>query len=120
MSSGGTGWIIFALLGIVLIFSAMSSAFRTTFNFLNILDDAAILAVMAVGETYVIVMAGIDLSVGSVLVFSGVAAAKVMGAASGASIAGTNAGWPIILVGILVGLAAGRNCLGLGQWTACS
>ena len=38
---------------------------------------------LSVGMTYVIITAGIDLSVGSVLVFSGVLAAKVMIAVGG-------------------------------------
>ena len=41
------------------------------------------LLVIAVGMTFVIITAGIDLSVGSVLVFSGVVAAKVMNEVGG-------------------------------------
>ena len=39
-------------------------------NARNIATDAAVLLVLAVGSTYVIITAGIDLSVGAVLVFS--------------------------------------------------
>ena len=53
------------------------------FNFRNIAADASGLLIIAVGMTFVIITAGIDLSVGSVLVFAGVIAAKVMLAIGG-------------------------------------
>ena len=58
------------------------------------------LLVLAVGATYVIITAGIDLSVGSVLVFSGVVAAKLMNEVGGDS-------WGVILLGLAAALAAG-------------
>jgi hypothetical protein len=78
--------------------------FATTFNIRNVLTDVAILLVLAVGMTYVVVTAGIDLSVGSVLVFSGVVGAKVMVAAGGAA-----AGWGGILLGVLASVLAGTG-----------
>jgi ribose transport system permease protein len=59
-----------------------------------------VLLVLATGLTYVIVTAGIDLSVGSVLVFSGVVSAKAM-----SEVGGNN--WGVIIVGLVVSLAAG-------------
>ena len=58
------------------------------------------LLVLATGMTYVIITAGIDLSVGAVLVFSGVVSAKAMNAAGGNS-------WGVILLGLVVALAGG-------------
>jgi ribose transport system permease protein len=49
------------------------------------LSDTAILLLLATGMTYVIVTAGIDLSVGGVLVFAGVCASKAMDATGGSS-----------------------------------
>jgi len=46
------------------------------FNIRGIVQNTAILAVLGVGMTFVIITGGIDLSVGSVLVFSGVVADK--------------------------------------------
>jgi len=67
------------LLGILLCFSLLSpEAFPTPGNARSILSDAAILLVVAIGATYVIITAGIDLSVGSVLVFSSVVGAQTM------------------------------------------
>jgi ribose transport system permease protein len=66
--------------------------------------DAAPFLVMSVGQTFVIVTAGIDLSVGAVLVLSGVVAGEYYQHQSGG---GVNAGWGVILLGIVFGLAAG-------------
>jgi ribose transport system permease protein len=56
--------------------------------------------VMAVGATFVLITGGVDLSVGSVLVFSGVIAGKVM-------IAMGPQGWAASIVGIVVAMLAG-------------
>jgi len=103
----GSSWIFGVLIVMVVVFSIMSPAFSTSFNLVNILSNAAIYVVLAVGETFVIIMAGIDLSVGSVLVFSGVVAAKAMGATGGSALGATNAGWGTVTLGIAAGLAAG-------------
>jgi ribose transport system permease protein len=66
----------------------------------NLATNAAILLVISVGMTFVIITAGIDLSVGAVLVFAGVVSAKAMN-----GIGGDGAG--VLLVGLLVALAAG-------------
>jgi ribose transport system permease protein len=76
------------------------SAFNSTGNLQNIALTAATYLVMAVAMTYLMVAAGLDLSVGSVLVFGNVIAAKVMGAVGG------DGTWPVI-VGLVAGVAAG-------------
>ncbi len=101
--AASTFWIFAILVLLVVGFSVVNPhAFPTAFNAENIATDAATLLVMSVGMTFVIITAGIDLSVGSVLVFSGVVAGKVMLVFGGA-----DAGWGGILVGLLVGLAGG-------------
>jgi ribose transport system permease protein len=55
-----------------------------------------------VGMTFVIITGGIDLSVGSVLILSGVLAAEYM-----VHHGGYKAGWSTILVGILISIATG-------------
>ena len=62
---------------------------------------------LSVGMTFVIITAGIDLSVGAVLVISGVLAAKVMIAAGGGVAHAPTAGWGAILAGVAVGLIVG-------------
>ena len=67
------------LLLLVAFFSYLHPAtFASSFNVRNIFLDAAVLLVLAVGTTYVMIAGGFDLSIGSVLVFSGVVAAQVM------------------------------------------
>ncbi len=67
------------LLLLVAFFSFLHPAtFASSFNIRNIFLDASVLLILAVGTTYIMVAGGFDLSIGSVLVFSGVAAAQVM------------------------------------------
>jgi ribose transport system permease protein len=66
------------LVAMVAFFTAMNSLFFSTFAFANILQDWAPVMLLAIAETYVIVTAGIDLSVGSTLGLSGVACAMGM------------------------------------------
>ena len=89
-----TTWTFLILLGIVAGFAALRfQQFATVFNFRNIAADASGLLIIAVGMTFVIITAGIDLSVGSVLVFSGVIAAKVMVAIGGEGSGAIRPGW---------------------------
>jgi ribose transport system permease protein len=98
-----TLWTLAVLVALFAFFAVLKPAeFATTFNVRNVLTDSAILLVLAVGMTFVIVTAGIDLSVGSVLVFSGVVAAKTM-----VALGGTTAGWGAIALGGLAGVGCG-------------
>ena len=54
-------------------------AFASTRVICNILTDNAFLGIIAVGMTFVILSGGIDLSVGSVIAFTGVFLAKAIG-----------------------------------------
>lgn len=56
----------------------MSPRFLTGSNLLNVFRQTSINAVIAAGMTFVILTAGIDLSVGSILGFSGVIAARML------------------------------------------
>jgi ribose transport system permease protein len=107
----GGGWIFLLLLALIAVFTVLRPAqFASGFNLSTLAVDAAILLVLAVGQTYVIVTAGIDLSVGSTLVFASVVSAKVMLALSGAqgtTYGTTDAGWGVIAIGFVVAVAAG-------------
>ena len=52
---------------LAIIFSFINPKFATTTNLLNILTQASYYIILAVGMTFVIAAAGIDLSVGSLL-----------------------------------------------------
>jgi len=94
-------WILGVLVVIVVFFTITGgSKFLSASNFSLISQNIAVWAVIGVGMTFVIITSGIDLSVGSVLVFSSVVAAKVMEAMGGD-------GWGTALVGLVVALVVG-------------
>jgi ribose transport system permease protein len=100
---------IFVILGgLVIAFSIVEgTAFLSAENFVTIAEDASELLLLAVGVTFVIITAGIDLSVGSILVLSSVIAAQTMVALSGTPEQVRNYQFPNQEVGIPVGIAAG-------------
>ncbi|CAH1671455.1 MAG: ABC transporter permease [Chelatococcus sp.] len=67
-----------ATLGLVIVFSLLSDVFLTGSNFRNIGIAAAALAAVAFGQTFVILTAGLDLSVGSTVALVSVVLAFVM------------------------------------------
>jgi ribose transport system permease protein len=109
VATANVTWILLVLVGLVVFFTLAQPSFLTPFNIRSVFADNAALIVLAVGMTFVIVTAGIDLSVGMVLISSGVIAGRVMLAlGSGSSPVGAeNAGWPAVIAGILAGIATG-------------
>ena len=94
-------WILGVLVIIIAFFSiAAGSKFLSASNFSLISQNIAVWAVIGVGMTFVIITGGIDLSVGSVLVFSSVIAAEVMLKLGGDS-------WGVTGIGILAALVTG-------------
>ncbi|HEX2053962.1 MAG TPA: ABC transporter permease [Actinomycetota bacterium] len=91
--------VVVALVVLVLIFGTLSDVFLTPGNIDAILVASAILIVLTVGQTYVIVTAGIDLSLGSVVTFASVVLGWAFGNRWGIGAA--------VLAGLLAGLAAG-------------
>ena len=89
---------LIGLFGLVIIFWILSPYFLTVSNLLNITQQTSINAIIAVGMTFVIISAGIDLSVGSIMAFSGVVLASCL-----------QAGLPIALA-VIVGLFIGFLC----------
>lgn len=93
--------ILLVLLAIVAVFSILApNNFANAGNARQIAQNASILAILGVGMTFVIITAGIDLSIGSVLVFSGVVSAKTMIEVGGE-------GWGTAAVGIAVAVVSG-------------
>ncbi|MFL6008378.1 MAG: ABC transporter permease, partial [Rubrobacteraceae bacterium] len=104
----GSAFIFLILAGLMIVFSILEgTAFLSGENFLNIAVDASELLLLAVGVTFVIITAGIDLSVGSVLVLSSVIAAQTMVALSGTDQQVQNYTYPNQAVGMPVGIVAG-------------
>ena len=65
---------LFSLIILVLFFSFSSPFFFNTENIMTIALQTSVIGIMAIGVTFVIITAGIDLSLGSVVAFSGAAA----------------------------------------------
>ncbi|MDX3100698.1 ABC transporter permease [Nonomuraea angiospora] len=89
-----------ALVALVVALSLLSPDFLSVTNLLNVGVQAAVTAILAFGQTFVIVTSGIDLSVGSVAALSAIVLAWT------ASVAGLP--WPLAtLVSLVVGVACG-------------
>jgi ribose/xylose/arabinose/galactoside ABC-type transport system permease subunit len=70
--------IAIAVLVEVIIFALLSPYFFSSENFLNVSLQISITAIIAVGMTLVILTAGIDLSVGALVAFTGVVATGIL------------------------------------------
>ncbi|KAF1060843.1 ABC transporter permease [Variovorax sp.] len=91
------------LLGMIALFGSLSEYFLTVETFVTIANEIPALAVMAVGMTFVLIIAGIDLSVGSVLALSAAVAA--------AAILQWHLQWHLpVPLAALLGLATGLIC----------
>lgn len=62
---------------LVVILSILRPNFLSPFNVFNVMRQIAFIGIIAVGMTFVILTAGIDLSVGSLLAFAGIVCASV-------------------------------------------
>ncbi|SET40646.1 ribose transport system permease protein [Natronincola peptidivorans] len=90
--------VLLGLISMGVLFSIFSKHFFTVNNLLTIALQTSIIAILAMGVTYVIITSGIDLSVGSILAVSGVVTGKAL-----------LAGLPIWL-SILLGIGMGGLC----------
>jgi ribose transport system permease protein len=81
-SVGGSFWATFGvpliLFLLIIVFSVMSEAFLTSANLINILRQAAVVAIAAVGTTIVLIAGGIDISQGAIIALSGVASVVIV------------------------------------------
>lgn len=84
---------------ILIIASFLEESFLSMGNFINVIRQVSIIAVIAAGMTFVILTGGIDLSVGSVVAASG--------AFSAATLVATNSTFLAICVGLFVGAVFG-------------
>jgi ribose transport system permease protein len=86
----------------VIVASLISPAFLSTRNIFNLLQQSSIIGIISIGMTFVILAAGIDLSVGSVAAFGGMVVAILC-----------QDQWPVVAA-ILVAVCAGA-LLGLAM-----
>ena len=98
-SSVGQYGVMIGLLSVMVVLSVLEPSFCTTYNLLNILRQTSVIGIMAVGMTFVILTAGIDLSVASILALTGVVCASM-----------EHGGWPVVVIvggTLLLGAAIG-------------
>lgn len=91
--------LIIAVVALSLYSNSRNDAFLTFDNFGNILAQVSVLGILAAGQTFLIIGGQLDLSVGSVVSFVAVVAAKLFGA-----------GWStpaVIVVGLAIGAGVG-------------
>lgn len=98
----GQFWAWLFLLSLVVFFSLTAQGFLSLFNLQSIVANAAILLIMAIGQTYVIITGGIDLSTGYMMGFVSVVAVSVM-----TSLTNTLPVPLAVLMGMIAGLLAG-------------
>jgi len=95
--------IVFAFVLVCAVLAWLSPVFLSPTNVLIVIRQSSITGIMAIGMTFVILTGGIDLSVGSILAFSGAVAASLLKANAPL--------WVVIVaalaVGALLGLANG-------------
>lgn len=89
---------LIVLILLVIIAAFLSPVFLTSTNLLNILLAVAVTAILAIGQTYIIILAEIDLSVGAILGLSGAITAGYL--THGNLIEG-------LIAGLVVGFAGG-------------
>ena len=94
-----TYMLIFIVIGLGVILSFISSNFLTVTNLLNVVRQIAVNGILAIGMTIVCLTGGIDLSVGSIVAFSGIIAAGLL----------RDTSYPIIVV-VLAAIAVGAVC----------
>ncbi|MCX5208408.1 ABC transporter permease [Kitasatospora sp. NBC_00240] len=96
-------WTFLILVALVAFFTiAAPGTFFTAYDLTQIAVNAAIYLVLGVGMTYVIITAGIDLSIGSVLVLAAVAAGEY-----NIHHGGPDADWTTVGICVLIAVAVG-------------
>lgn len=107
--------LVWGVLALLVIGAALASPdFREPRNLLNILRQSGVLGLVAIGQLFVVLTAGIDLSVGSVVKLSTLVGAAVMAGQDGLLLPGLLI---VVLVGILCGGANGL-LIGYGRLPA--
>jgi len=95
-------------IGMVILMTILKpESFPSGKNILNILNQSAIVGIMALGMTLVIISKGIDLSVGSVLALAGVVAASLSQTSAASIKVFENLGPQSVIIAIMAALAVG-------------
>ena len=93
--------VLISLAILVVVMAIFAPNFLTTSNIFGVLQQIAVIGIISVGMTFVILLGGIDLSVGSIVAFTGLVIGLAM-----------SAGIPVV-ISLLIGIAIGAviGCL---------
>jgi len=94
------GLLLICAIFVIICFKTGKTHFYKIDNIINVARQISMITIVAIGMTFVIISAGIDLSVGAVVAFSGVIAAQTLVATGGNS-------FLAVVVGLLAGAAVG-------------
>lgn len=92
--------VLFALIVLIILITTQTPYFFRSQNIFNVLRSMSTVGIMAIGMTMIIVTAGIDLSVGSVLAASAMVTARLM-------FTGIASPWMAVLIGLSFGTMLG-------------
>ena len=105
------GFALISIVVLVVIFSVMNPRFLSLDNWYHIAQQVAVIAILAVGQTFIIATAGIDISQGSVVALASMVCALCM----------VNGHWPFgfailatLAMGAVVGMVVGLSVVALG------
>jgi len=107
--SGSLGLRVLPLVAVAGLLTVLSDDFLTTNNLTNVIRQSSVTGIVAIGMTVVILTAGLDLAVGSVLAFSSVAAAMFIHDGMPVPLAILAALSVGIVAGIVVGIAIAKG-----------
>src|SRR5919106_1341229 len=100
---------VLILIVLCVIFSIQEPNFASERNFWFLLRQNFVYGILAVGLTFVILTGGIDLSVGSVVAFSGLVGAAVAKGSNWRDVGNPDAGGTAVLVAALAAVAGGAG-----------
>ncbi|WP_423245055.1 ABC transporter permease [Heliorestis acidaminivorans] len=95
--------VFLALIGLIILFSFLSPHFLQTNNLLTILAQVSIIAILAYGMTFVLMIGEIDLSVGSIVALCGIVLGVMLSSGQSAFVSIVI----VLVVGALAGLLNG-------------
>jgi ribose/xylose/arabinose/galactoside ABC-type transport system permease subunit len=107
----GPGWLWLLLLGIVVVATLIAEPFLSTRNLTNVLRQMIPLGIVAVGQTLVILLAGVDLAVAATISMANTA---LMGIVAGQAANVPMAIGIVLGIGLLIGLINGLIIVATG------
>ncbi len=90
---------LFAVIAMLILMAFFPTNFYSTYNLVDLLNSSSILLILAFGVTMTVISGGCDLSIGGIMVVSGIIAIKLMNANLNM--------WLAILVSLLFGVVIG-------------